>query len=79
MGGAAGALKLFYGKHVIAILKTCSTRLELRNYSRTYRNNAILPFDYNLSIRAVYYGNPFDFYPFNTNDHRYPYLNSIYK
>ena len=47
-GGGRGALKLFYGKHVIAILKTCSTRLELRNYSRTYRNNAILPFDFTI-------------------------------
>ena len=47
--------------------------------SRTYRNNNILSFDYYLSVRAVYYGTPFDFYPFNTNDHRYPYLNSIYK
>ena len=47
--------------------------------SRTCRNNAILSFDYYLSVRAVYYGNPFNFYPFNTNDHRYPYLNSIYK
>ena len=43
------ALRRFYGKHVIAILKTCSTRLDLRNYSRmftNYRNNAILPFDF---------------------------------
>ena len=28
--------RLFYGKHVLAILKTCSTRLELRNYSRMF-------------------------------------------
>ena len=31
------------------------------------------------NCRAVYYGYPFDFDQFNTNDHRYPYLNSIYK
>ena len=42
------ALKLFYCKHVLAILKTCSTRLELGNYSRTYRNNAILSFDFSI-------------------------------
>ena len=45
--GCGEALRLFYGKHVLAILKTCSTRLELRNYSRMFnRNNAILSFDF---------------------------------
>ena len=36
--GGRGALRLFYGKHVLAILKTRSTRLELRNYSRRFTN-----------------------------------------
>ena len=48
--------------------------------SRTYRKQCHTFFWlYYLLVRAVYYGNPFDFYPFNTNDHRYPYLSSIYK
>ena len=82
--GWGEALRLFYGKHVLAILKT--VRLDwnlgiIHECSRSYRNNAILSFHlfFYLSVRAVYNGNPFDFYPFNTNDHRYPYLNSIYK
>ena len=40
-GGVAGrgdALTIFYGKYVLAILKTCSTRLELRNYLRMFTN-----------------------------------------
>ena len=41
---------------------------------RTYRNNAILSF-YFINCQSE----QFDFYPFNTNDHSYPYLNSIYK
>ena len=47
-----GALRLFYGKHVLAILKTSSTRLELGiilECSRTSRNNAILSFDFIIS------------------------------
>ena len=36
--GWGEALRLFYGKHVLAILKTRSTRLELRNYSRIFTN-----------------------------------------
>ena len=74
MVGEWGRTQDFYGKRVLAILKTCSTRLELRNYSRTYRNSAILSFDF-----IICQSEQFDFYPFNTNDHRYPYLNSIYK
>ena len=42
--------------------------------SWTYRNNAIPSFDF-----IICQSEQFDFYPFNTNDHRYPYLNSIYK
>ena len=39
MGAGCGeALRLFYGKHVLAILKTYLTRLELRNYSRMFVN-----------------------------------------
>ena len=37
-GAGWGPLRLFYGKRVLAILKTCSTRLELRNYSRMFTN-----------------------------------------
>ena len=36
--GWGEALRLFYGEHVLAILKTCSTRLELMNYSRMFTN-----------------------------------------
>ena len=36
--GWGEAPRLFYGKHVLAILKTCSIRLELRNYSRMFTN-----------------------------------------
>ena len=71
-----GALILFYGKHVLSILKTCSTRLELRNlFTNVHEPIETRPYFLLtlLSVRAVYYGNPFDFYPFNTNDHRYPY------
>ena len=48
--------------------------------SRTYRNNAILSFDFIIFVSpSSLLWHAFDFYPFNTNDHRYPYLNSIYK
>ena len=40
-GGVTGfeALRLFYGKCLLAILKSVSTRLELRNYSRMFTTN----------------------------------------
>ena len=47
--GCGEALRLFYGKHVLAILKTCSTRFNwgiIHECSRTFRNNAILSFDF---------------------------------
>ena len=37
-GGVGEALRLFFGKHVLAILKTYLTRLELKNYSRMFTN-----------------------------------------
>ena len=37
-GWGGEALRLFYDKHVLAILKTCSIRLELRNHSRMFTN-----------------------------------------
>ena len=55
--------------------KNCYSRIpgfHLSECLRTYRNNAILSF-YFINCQSE----QFDFCPFNTNDHSYPYLNYL--
>ena len=76
-GVGGGAFRLFYGKRV---LFWNPVRLDWNwaifvnvHQSPIYRNNAIFSF-----VFIICQSEQFDFYTFNTNDHRQPYLNSIY-
>ena len=69
-GGGGEALRLFFGKHVLAIFENLFDSIGTEElFSNVHEPIETMPYFfclYHLSVRAVYYCNPFDFYPFDT-------------